>query len=99
MAGAAAEVAGQGLTDPLAAGLRLPLQQGTGHEQDAGSAVAALRGSQLGEGLLQRVQPRRAAQALDGRDLSAGQLHRKQEAAELRASVDENRAGAALAKL
>src|SRR5262245_58788199 len=49
VAGAAAEVAGQGFLDLLPRGTRYLLQQGLGSQQDPRCAVAALRGAQLGE--------------------------------------------------
>src|SRR5207245_6640343 len=68
-------------------------------EQHARGAVAALGGTELDEGSLQRVQLRGRAQALDGRDRSALDLDGEEQAAQLRLAVDEHRAGAALAQL
>ena len=55
--GAAAQVAGQRLADPLARRIGLAIEQRPRRDQDAGRAVAALRPAEVGEGLLQRVEP------------------------------------------
>src|SRR2546421_9677912 len=56
VARAAAEVAGERLADPLARRRGIVGEQRLRGEEDAGRAVAALRGAELGERLLQRVQ-------------------------------------------
>src|SRR5213595_2398013 len=57
--GAATEVAREGLLDLLAGGFGVRREQGFGGKEERGGAVAALRRPQVGEGLLERVQPAR----------------------------------------
>src|SRR6267378_6575461 len=54
---AAAEVAGERLADPLARRRGIVGEQRLRGEEDSRRAIAALRRAQLGERLLQRVQP------------------------------------------
>src|SRR6266540_1929360 len=56
VARAAAEVAGEGLFDFVARRLGVRSEQGFGGEEEGGGAVAALRGTQVGEGLLQWME-------------------------------------------
>src|SRR5262249_49631009 len=60
---------------------------------------AALRRAELGERLLQRMQLAAVRHALDGLDLAALALDRQGEAGQDGLTVDEHRAGAALAEL
>src|SRR6185295_4630178 len=71
VAGAAAEVAGEGLADLVAARLGVLRHQRLGRHQNAGRAVAALGRSEVGEGGLQGVELVAALQPLDGFDLPA----------------------------
>ena len=64
-----------------------------------GRAVAALGGAQLGEGLLQRVEPAAVGHALDGLDLASLALDGQRQAGEHRLAVDQHGARAALAQL
>ena len=68
--------------------------------QEARRAVAALRGAEIGEGLLERVQLGSRRQPLDGVD-ARGPSHSsaEHEAGEHRLAVDQHGAGAALAEL
>ena len=68
-------------------------------EEDAGRAVAALRGAELGERLLQRVQPGAVGHALDRRDLALLEVGRQRDARQHRRAVDEHGAGTALPEL
>ena len=68
VAGAAAQVARQRLADPLARRMRLAIEQRLRGDQDARRAVAALRGAEVGEALLQRMQPAVRGEPFDGRD-------------------------------
>src|SRR5262249_43687790 len=63
----------------------------------AGSAVAALEGVMLDEGLLQRVKRASLRQAFDGRDPRAIVHNRQREARIDAPALEENGAGAALA--
>src|SRR5881396_3867399 len=66
VAGAAAEVAGQGVLDLFARRVGVFGQQGLGGEEERRRAVAALGGAQVGEGFLQRVQPAAQRHPFDG---------------------------------
>src|SRR6266850_137027 len=97
--GAAAEVAGERFADPLARRRGIVGEQRLRGEEDSRRAVAALGGAQLGERLLQRVQPGAVGHALDGRDLALLEVGRQRDARQHRRAVDEHGAGAALPEL
>src|SRR5438309_10620701 len=99
VAGAAAEVAGERLLDRIARGAGLDGEQCLGREQERGGAVAALRRAQLGERVLERVQPAARRHAFDGRDAMSGTGETEQQAGEHGRAVEEDRAGPALAQL
>ena len=99
VAGAAAEVAGQ-LRAHLLLGRRgiLLEEEPRGH-QDPRCAEAALKPEVLVEGLLERVELGAVRERLDRLDLRPVRLHREREARPRRASVEQDRAGAADAVL
>ena len=71
IAGAAAEVACQPVTDTAFVGVGFLVQQALGSQQESRGADAALEGGVLQERLLQRVQALGRGHALDGRDVLA----------------------------
>src|SRR5438309_9358169 len=95
--GAAAEVAGQRLLDRVAGGVRVGHEQGLRGEEEGRRAVAALRGAELGERILERVQPAVRREPFDGGDAPPGAGEAEDEAGEHRRAVDEHGAGPALA--
>src|SRR5436190_3851664 len=99
VAGAAAEVAAQGLGDPLPARVGISPKQCLGHQQDAGDAVAALRRAQLRKCLLQGMQRGAGGEALHRRHLAAFALHRQGQTGKHGPTVEQNRAGPALPQL
>ena len=99
VAGAAAEVAGEGLAHLVAGGRRIVGQQGLGGEEDARRAVAALGRAQLREGLLQRVQLAAIGHPLHRLDLAALALDGQGQAGQHGLAVHQHRAGAALPQL
>src|SRR5207302_2364247 len=99
VAGAAAEVAGQRLSDLLSRRPGIIGEERSRGQQEARGAVAALGRAELGEGLLERVEPAGAGQALDRRDRATLELDRQRQAGEHRPAVDKDRARAALAEL
>src|SRR5829696_8904485 len=99
VAGAAAEVAAEGLFDLVAGGRGVLREQLLGDEEEAGRAVAALRGAGVGEGLLQGVQAVLGRHAFDRLDAAFFGVEAEHEAREHRAAVHEHGAGAALAQL
>src|SRR3989454_1427843 len=97
--GAAAEVAGQRLLDRVAGGARVGHEQGVGGEEEGRRAVTALRGAELGERILERVQPAVRREPFDGGDAPPGAGEAEDEAGEHGRAVDEHGAGPALAQL
>ena len=95
---AAAQIARNRLLDPLAAGVRILVEQRLRRHQDARRAIAALRAAQVGERGLQRVQRRPAGEAFDRLDGLALAFDRQHEAGEQRLSVHQHGARAALAQ-
>src|SRR5260370_14414961 len=99
VARAAAEVAGEGRLDVLARRSRIPGEQRFGCEEKGGRAVAALRGAQLGEGVLERMQCRAAGHAFHRAHPSPRAGEPQHQTGEDRRAVEHNGAGAALAQL
>src|SRR5690242_2246201 len=77
VAGAAAQVPGDGLLDALARGLRLARKERLCREQDARRAVAALRGAEIGECRLQGVELSAERHAFHRFDRAASALERE----------------------
>src|SRR5512134_10149 len=99
VAGASAQIAGDGFFDPLARRRLFFVEKRFRGHQDARRAIAALRGAEVGEGRLQRMQLRTARQTLHRIDQFVGALHGENQAGKLRLAVDEHGAGAAFAEL
>src|ERR1039457_1325369 len=89
---AAADVAVHVAHDVFAAGVRGFLQQRHAGDDHAGSAIAALHGALLEEGVLQRV-----VDAFDGRDLFAGGGAHGEFTRADGLAIEQHGAGAALA--
>ena len=68
-------------------GRGVAVEQGPGGQQDPGRAVSALRGPQLREGLLERVEPAPVREPLHGQDRRVLALDREREAREDRLAV------------
>src|SRR5690606_37291262 len=97
VAGAAAQIARQGLADFALGGIRVAAQQGfRGHDHPR-RAEAALGAELLVEGLLQPAHPAACRQALDRLDALAGAARGQRDAGQPRLAIDQYRAGAALA--
>ena len=96
VARAAAEVAGDGLTDLGLGGIRVPIEQSGRGDEETGRAETALHGSLGHEGLLQRAHPAVGRQPLDGRDLVALRVADQGEAGVDRRAVQQHHAGPAL---
>ncbi len=79
--------------------MRRSIEQRLGGDEEPGRAVAALRRPEVGEGLLQRMQPALGAEAFDGHDLAAAALDAQHQARQHRPAVQQHGAGAALAEL
>src|SRR6185503_5871896 len=99
VAGAPAEVAGERLANLVARRRGVLREQRLRGEQDARRAVPALRGAELRERLLQRVEPPSGCHALHRLDGAALEIGGKRETREDRGAVDDHRAGTALAEL
>src|SRR5438132_6134905 len=99
IARAAAQVPGQGFRDLRARRPRVLAQELLRHEQEARRAVAALRGAQLGEGLLQGMQDAIAGQALHRRHVTALAFDGQGQAGQHGPAVHEDGAGPALPEL
>src|SRR5712692_1884391 len=99
VSGTTTKISGNCLSNPGAARVRFFHEQRLGGHEDSRSAVAALRGAEVGERGLQRVQLGAARHAFDGLNRAALAFEREQQAGELRLAVDQHRAGAAFAEL
>src|SRR5262249_7857542 len=99
VAGAAAEIARQRLADLGQRRLRLLLQQRLRRQQESRRAVAALRGAEIGERLLQRMESLGSRHALDRFHTPALAFESEAEAGDNGLAADEHGAGPALAEL
>src|SRR5262249_35023897 len=97
VAGAAAQVAGDGVADVVLGRLRVLRQQGGGGHEDAGNTESALRDAVTHECLLHGNQPAAARESLDRDHGPAPRLHRQHEAARDELAVEMNRARATVA--
>ena len=75
------------------------VKQCFGRHQKSGRAVAALCGAQVGERILQRVQPAVRDQSFDGGHTPAVAVGAEHEARQDRLVVEQHGTGAAFAKL
>src|SRR2546425_7031910 len=99
VAGAAAEVAGERLFDLVAGRPGVGGEQGFGSKQKRGRAVAALRGPQVGERLLQRMELPALRHRFDGAHGMAGACQAQHQARQHRHSIEQHGARAALTQL
>src|SRR5256712_9086120 len=99
VSGAAAQVACQRLLDLVARRPPVLGEQRPGGEQERWGAVAALRRAQLGERVLQAMQPAALRHPLDRLHPAPGAREAEHQAGEHRTRIHEHRAGAALAQL
>src|SRR3990170_8565483 len=97
VAGAAAEVTGQGKTNLFFARIGIFIEQRLRHHQHARGAVAALGAAVLQEGFLNRMELGADLEPFYGHDLRAIQFAGKHQAGIHRLAVQKNGAGAAVA--
>ena len=98
VAGAAAKHAAQRVLDRRVVGVGFPAEKIGRRQQHAGRADPALRGAVHVEGVLERRQaPARRRQPLDGQHLAAFDLGNRRHARANLATVEQHRAGAAIA--
>src|SRR5436309_3080989 len=95
VARAAAQVAGDGLADLISRGVRILIQQSFRCHQNCRRAIAALRGSQIGKGILQRMKTSVFPEAFHGQDLLSAALERQYETGKNGLAVQKNGASAA----
>ncbi len=98
VAGAAAEIAGESFADLIACGMRILVEQGFCGDKDGGRAVTALRGAEIGEGLLQGMQLAVGAEAFYGQDFFSLAFEGEEQAGENWFAIEEDGAGAALSE-
>src|SRR2546426_5813977 len=98
VAGAAAEVARQGLLDLVAVGARVVGEEGVGGEEEGWGAVAALGGTQRREGFLQRVQPAALRQPFHRLHAAALAREAEHQARQHGRAVEQHRARPAFAQ-
>src|SRR5688572_20053094 len=87
--GAAAEVSRDRLLDSFPGGIFFTLEKRLGRHEDARRAVAALRGAEVGERGLERMELRPVRQAFDGFDRLPLAFQRQHQAGELGLAVDQ----------
>ena len=97
VAAATAKVRVEGGSYRTVVGVWVDFEEGCDTQRHGGGAVPALRGARLDQRLLSRVEPSPGRQPFDGGDRPAGDIADRRLARQHRLSVDEHRAGAALA--
>ncbi len=98
VAGAAAEIAGKSFADLIASGVRILVEQGFCSDEDGGSAVTTLRGAEIGEGFLQRMERAVGAEAFHGQYLFSVAFEGEEQAGEHGLAIQQDGASAALAQ-
>src|SRR6266700_3515357 len=99
ISGTAAQVAGDCLSDLIPRGARIVIQQGLGGHQNGRCAIAALRCTEIGESILQRVKISVFAEALDSQYLLSAALQREHEAGKHGLAIQKDGASAAFSEL
>lgn len=97
MSATTADVALERSNDVRRIGMRIFLKQGDAAHDEAGSAIGALEGVLVDEGLLNRMELAVLLEAFNGEDGFAGSVSDGKLAGTARSAVDKNGAGAALA--
>src|SRR2546430_6386421 len=90
IAGAPAEISGEGVLDLLPRRARTVGEKRRGGEENTGRAVPALGGAQLGKGLLERVEAAALRHPFDRRDPASLRLDGQGEARQYGLAVDEH---------
>src|SRR6266545_3242552 len=94
VAGAAAKVSRERVFDFVARGFGIGLEECFSGEQKRGRAIAALRGAEIGEGLLEGVELAALCHRFDRPDRMALAGKSQHQAREHRRSIQQHRAGA-----
>jgi len=98
VARAAAEISGKRFANLIAVGMWIRIQQSFCCHQDSRSAVAALRGPEVRERILQGMKPSILAKSFDRQHLTGSTFQGQDQAREHRLPIQQNRASSALAK-
>jgi hypothetical protein len=98
VSGAAAQIAGESVANLLAIGMRILVEQSFRGDENCRGAVSALRGAEVGERFLQRVESAIDAHALDGEDIPLIAFEREDETGKHGLAVEKDGAGAAFAE-
>ena len=99
VAGTPAQAAGQRFLDLIARRIGVLVEERLGGDQKPRRAIAALRGAEVGEGFLQRMQPAVGDEPFYCRDVAAAAVDAKHQARQHRLAVEQHGARAALTKL
>jgi len=99
IAGAAAQIAGERIADLIPRRMWMLVEQRLRGHQDARRAIAALRGAEIRERFLQRMQSSIRDEPFHGHHASPVTLDAEHEAREHRLIVEQHGAGAALPEL
>ncbi len=95
----AAQVAGKRCTDLIAIRMGILIQQGFRGHQDRGRAISALRGTQIGECLLQWMKVTLGSETFHGQHISLVALESEHEARKHGLAVQKNCTRSALSQL
>src|SRR6202521_4354677 len=99
IARAPAQISRDRFADLIAAGVRIPIQQSLRGDQNCRRAIAALRRSQIGKGILQWMKIPIFSEAFDGQYLPSATFECQHEAGEHGLAVEKNGASAAFSQL
>jgi len=95
--GASAQIAGEAVAHIRFGWVVVSIKQGFGRDQKSRRADTALQTRVLEEFLLQRMEPRRIAEALDGGDIAILRLDAEHQTGAGHPAIDDDAAGAAVA--
>jgi hypothetical protein len=99
IAGAASQITRECFFDLIASRRRMFVQQHLRSHQEPWRAVATLGGAEIGECVLQRMQPAVTDQPFDGCDTAAIAIHAEHQAGQNRLAVEQDSARTAFTQL
>ena len=99
ISGAAAQIPGQRVADLVAGRIGLAIEQRLCSHQKSRRAVTTLGRTEVGKGLLERMEPAVCRETFDGQHVTVSTLDAQNETRQHRLAIEQHRARAALSEL